>query len=110
MRYKHRINGVNFMSNKNSMLKLLAITLFSFVLSACGGAESTKSGQNLLTCDVPMVPNASGDACIAPEPIQCPVPTVPDAKNESCVVGVDPNAPAPVFFPSESQALSLIHI
>ena len=105
MRYKHRINGVNFMSNKNSMLKLLAITLFSFVLSACGGAESTKSGQNLLTCDVPMVPNASGDACIAPEPIQCPVPTVPDAKNESCVVGVDPNAPAPVFFPSESQAV-----
>ena len=93
------------MFNKNSMLQLLAITLISFILSACGGSETTKSGQQLLTCDVPLVPNATGDSCVAPEPIQCPVPTVPDAKNESCVVGVDPNAPAPIFFPSANQAV-----
>ena len=105
MRYKQRVNGVSFMFNQNSMLQLLAIALLSFILSACGGSETTKSGQKLLTCDVPMVPNAAGDTCVAPEPIQCPVPTVPDAKNESCVVGVDPNAPAPTFFPSDNQAV-----
>lgn len=87
------------------MLRLLAITFITIVLSACGGSDSTKSGTTLLTCDVPMVPDASGSTCVAPEPIQCPVPTVPDALNESCVVGVDPDAPAPEFFPSDTQAV-----
>jgi len=87
------------------MLRLLAITFISLVLSACGGSDSTKSGELLLTCDVPMVPDATGTSCVAPEPIQCPAPTVPDALNESCVVGVDPNAPAPVFFPDSNQAV-----
>ena len=93
------------MFNKNSMLRLIAITFISLILSACGGSDSTKAGTTLLTCDVPMVPDAAGTTCIAPEPIQCPVPTVPDALNESCVVGVDPDAPAPEFFPNETQAV-----
>ena len=93
------------MLNKNSMLRLLAIAFITITLSACGGSGSTEPGTKLLTCDVPMVPDATGTECVAPEPIQCPVPTVPDALNESCVVGVDPNAPAPTFFPSENQAV-----
>lgn len=93
------------MFNKNSMLRLIAITFISLILSACGGSDSTKPGTTLLTCDVPMVPDAAGATCVAPEPIQCPVPTVPDALNESCVVGVDPDAPAPEFFPNDTQAV-----
>ena len=93
------------MFSQVSWLKLLSIAFFTIFLSACGGSDSTKSGQELLTCDVPMVPDAAGATCVAPEPIQCPAPTVPDALNESCVVGVDPNAPAPVFFPAADQAV-----
>lgn len=93
------------MFSQISWLKLLSIAFFTLFLSACGGSDSTKSGQALLTCDVPMVPDAAGATCVAPEPIQCPAPTVPDALNESCVVGVDPNAPAPVFFPADNQAV-----
>ena len=93
------------MFKKNSMLQLLAITFITVILSACGGSDSTESGKTLLACNVPMVPDATGASCVAPEPIQCPVPTVPDALNESCVVGVDPNAPAPTFFPSANQAV-----
>ena len=93
------------MFNKNSMLQLLAITLIAVFLSACGGSDSTESGKTLLACNVPMVPDVTGASCVAPEPIQCPVPTVPDALNESCVVGVDPDAPAPEFFPNDTQAV-----
>ena len=93
------------MFKKNSMLRLLAVTFITIILSACGGSSSTESGQTLLTCNVPMVPDAAGATCIAPEPMQCPGITVPDALNESCVAGVDPNAPAPTFFPSANQAV-----
>ena len=86
------------------IIKLLAILLVMSVLSACGGS-SVEKGEVLLTCDVPMVPDAAGTSCVAPKPIQCPAPTVPDALNESCVVGVDPNAPAPLVFPAENEAV-----
>ena len=78
--------------------------LVSLVLTACGGSAVEK-GEVLLTCDVPMIPDATGTSCVAPPPIQCPAPTVPDALNESCVVGVDPNAPAPLVFPAEDEAI-----
>jgi pullulanase len=78
--------------------------MVTITLASCGGSE-VKSGQTLLTCDVPMVPDVTGTSCVAPEPIQCAAPTVPDALNEKCVVGVDPNAPAPVYFPAEDEAV-----
>ncbi|WP_440877006.1 pullulanase-type alpha-1,6-glucosidase [Thalassotalea sp. PLHSN55] len=88
------------------MIKLFIVTLFTLMVSACGGgSDSGEDGQVLLTCDVPMVPNAAGTSCVAPEPIQCAAPTVPDALNETCIVGADPNAPDPEFFPSERQAV-----
>ena len=94
------------MLNQYSLIRLMAVALFSLVLSACGGgSDATEPGQVLLSCDVPMVPDAAGASCIAPEPIQCAAPTVPDALNESCIVGVDPEAAIPVFFPAENQAV-----
>ncbi|WP_017446651.1 alpha-1,6-glucosidase domain-containing protein [Gayadomonas joobiniege] len=81
-------------------------TLISLSLAGCGGAgNDTESGQVLLSCENPQVPNAAGDACVDPEPIFCPVPTVPDEKNESCVAGVDPTAPDPVYFPKDNEAV-----
>ena len=90
----------------NSLIKFTAPVLIGAALSACGGgSDSSSPGETLLTCDVPMVPDAAGTSCVAPEPIQCQAPTVPDALNESCVVGVDPTAPLPEFFPSATQAV-----
>lgn len=87
-------------------LKLALLGLAALTLAACGGGgeDSVDGGTKLLTCNVPQIPNAAGTACIAPPPIKCKAPTVPDAKNETCIVGVDPNAPAPVFFPGAGQA------
>ncbi len=81
------------------------MVLVSFVLTACGGGSTVKAGNTLLTCDVPMVPDALGQSCVAPKPIQCAAPTVPDALNEKCVVGADPNAPAPVYFPAANETV-----
>ncbi len=92
------------MSIIKQSLKLAASALLLLLLSACGG-DSTEQGQVMLTCAVPQIPNQAGTACIDPPPIQCPSPTVPDAMNESCVVGADPNAPDPVIFPNENQAV-----
>lgn len=89
-----------------SLQKLIAMVFLSTVLAACGGgSDSAEPGETLLTCAVPMVPDAAGTSCVAPEPIQCEGITVPDALNESCVVGVDPDAPDPVFFPEANQAV-----
>lgn len=87
-------------------LKLALLGLAALTLAACGGggSDSVEGGTKLLTCNVPQIPNAAGTACIDPPPIKCKAPTVPDAKNETCIVGVDPNAPAPVFFPATTQA------
>ena len=101
---KHTLAST-YREKTSAMVKLFTVALFSLILTACGGSDSTESGQTLLTCDVPMVPDAAGNVCVAPEPIQCDAPTVPDALNETCIVGVNPDAPDPVFFPSENQAV-----
>ncbi|MCH8536413.1 MAG: DUF3372 domain-containing protein [Alkalimonas sp.] len=83
--------------------QLAAAAILLLVLSGCG--DSTEQGQLALTCNVPQIPDATGAMCIDPPPIQCPAPTVPDAMNESCVVGADPDAPEPVIFAGEDQAV-----
>ncbi len=93
------------MFSQKSVLRIIVLAFLSIVLSACGGSGSAEPGKVLLSCDVPMVSDAAGTSCVAPEPIVCPAPTVPDALNESCVVGIDPNAPDPVIFPGDNQAL-----
>jgi pullulanase len=92
------------MFSTTNIMKLVFAALVSVMLSACGGGSVDKGGT-LLTCDVPMIPDASGTTCVAPPPIECAPPTVPDALNEKCVVGVDPNAPAPVYFPAADEAV-----
>lgn len=93
------------MLKRKIMLQLLTAGLMLLGLAGCGGGESIEPGKQLLTCNVPQVPNAAGTACVAPVPIKCPAPTVPDARNESCVIGVDPTAPAPSVFPAANQAV-----
>ena len=93
------------MFSQKSVLRIIVLAFLSIVLSACGGSGSAEPGKVLISCDVPMVSDAAGTSCVAPEPIVCPAPTVPDALNESCVVGIDPNAPDPVIFPGDNQAL-----
>lgn len=88
-----------------TMLKVSALLLLASGLFACGGSADVESGQELLSCSVPQVPNADGTACVDPEPIECAVPTVPDELNESCVVGADPNAPDPIVKPTDNQAI-----
>ncbi|QQX78937.1 pullulanase-type alpha-1,6-glucosidase [Shewanella sp. KX20019] len=85
-------------------ITLLALAISAASLAGCGG-DSSEPGAVLLTCNVPMVPDAAGTRCVAPEPISCPAPTVPDDNNEQCVVGADPTLPAPVFTPAADQSV-----
>ena len=101
MRNKKRFNSIPL--NLKKMLRLSALALTVSVLAGCG--DSTEPGEVLLTCIVPLIPNATGSACIDPPPISCPTGTFPDANNESCVSGRDPNAPDPVVFAGENQAV-----
>ncbi|ATG76244.1 alpha-1,6-glucosidase domain-containing protein [Pseudoalteromonas sp. 1_2015MBL_MicDiv] len=82
---------------------LVALNLM--LLVGCGSGDDVKSGQVLLTCNVPQVPNETGTQCVDPEPIECAAPTVPDEKNESCIVGADPTLPDPVVFPGDNEAI-----
>ena len=88
-----------------TMSKYLLITLALMLLAACGGTDDVESGEPLLTCNVPQVPNEAGTQCVDPEPISCPAPTIPDENNESCVVGADPTLPDPVVFAGEGEAV-----
>ena len=88
-----------------SSFKLLVIATLLSLLAACGGSSNGASGEVLLTCSVPLIPNEAGTECVAPPPINCPPPTVPDENNESCVVGADPSLPDPTVFPGENQAV-----
>jgi predicted small secreted protein len=94
------------MFNLRKVFGIFAIVLSALVLSACGGGSDIESGTNqLLTCDVPNVPDSTGTSCVPPPPIVCPPPTVPNETNDACVVGADPTLPPPVFFPAEDQAV-----
>lgn len=88
-----------------TMSKYLLIALGLMILAGCGGTDKVESGQQLLTCNVPQVPNEAGSQCVDPEPITCAAPTVPDDKNESCVVGADPTLPDPIVFAGEGEAV-----
>ena len=86
-------------------LGFAAVLLTTLGLTGCGGGSDIESGEVLLACTAPQVPNATGTTCVAPPPIQCAPPTVPDEANENCVVGANPDLPDPSFFPSETQAV-----
>lgn len=58
----------------SNLIKLSALALSMTLLSACGGSDSSEPGKVLLTCDVPMVPDATGTSCVAPTPISCKAP------------------------------------
>ncbi len=88
-------------SNK---IKLLGAISVAFALTACGGSD-VDSGDNLLTCEIPLIPDSTGTSCVDPVPIQCPAPTVPDALNEACVVGYNENLPMPAVVPGELEAV-----
>ena len=93
------------MSTTKKMLQLGSLLLAAQLLSACGGADSTAPGEVLLSCDVPLIPDAGGTSCVSPPPIFCPAPQVPTANNESCEIGENPNAPAPVVMAGVDEAV-----
>ncbi|QSX41131.1 alpha-1,6-glucosidase domain-containing protein [Shewanella cyperi] len=88
----------------SNLARLSALVLGASLLWGCG-SDSSEPGQVLLTCDVPMVPDASGTQCVAPPPKVCQAPTFPDAKNENCIVGYNPELPDPVVFAGKNQAV-----
>ncbi|WP_394129037.1 alpha-1,6-glucosidase domain-containing protein [Shewanella maritima] len=92
------------MQRISSGLKLSVLSAAALLLSGCGGSSS-ESGEVLLTCDVPNVPNAAGTECVPPPPLNCPAPKFPDAKNESCIVGYNPELPEPVVYAGANQAV-----
>lgn len=93
------------MTTTIKLLKLAALALAAHLLAACGGGDSTKPGEVLLTCNVPQIPDAAGKECIDPPPIKCKKPSFPSANNESCIIGYDPDAPAPVVMAGANQAV-----
>ena len=93
------------MTTTIKLLKLSALALAAHMLAACGGGDSTKPGEVLLTCNVPQIPNAAGTECVAPPPIKCKKPSFPSANNESCIIGYDPDAPDPVVMAAANQAV-----
>ena len=92
------------MMRLSRIMQLTAVAISVGALSGCGG-DSSEPGQVLLTCDVPMVPDAMGTSCVAPPPISCKAPKFPDANNESCIVGYNPELPLPVATPTADQAV-----
>ena len=93
------------MLTKIRLWRVFALVLSALFLAGCGGSDVESGSNDLLTCDLPEVPNSTGTACEPPPPIECDPPTVPNETNDACVVGVDPTLPLPVFFPSENQAV-----
>lgn len=86
---------------------ILAMVVSLLGLAACDNklAGEVKSGSELLSCDLPLIPNSAGTACVEPPAIDCPAPLVPNASNTECVIGLDPNAPAPMVFAGDNQAI-----
>ncbi|MFC3095507.1 pullulanase-type alpha-1,6-glucosidase [Alteromonas sediminis] len=93
------------MFNRTRASSLFALMLTALVIAGCGGSSIESGTNDLLTCNAPNVPDASGTSCVPPPPIQCTPPTVPNATNDACVVGADPTLPDPIVFPSEDQAV-----
>ncbi len=89
--------------------KLLLASLLTllFTLTGCENPVSgdVLSGGQLLSCDLPLVPNASGTECVEPPPLDCEAPTVPNETNDACVIGLDPSLPRPTVFPQDDEAV-----
>lgn len=94
------------MKNSLLLIKLAVLAATSMVLASCGGAGSdTAPAQQLLSCNVPQVPNSQGTACVDPKPLKCPAPQFPDANNEKCIIGYNPKLPEPVLYAGANQAV-----
>jgi len=91
------------MLSYSKIINFMAFLALVFMLG-CGG-ESVEKGEELFTCDAPLIVNPTGNACIEPEPIECPAPTIPNEFNDACEVGFDPNLPMPSVIPTEFQTV-----
>ncbi|HCS81018.1 MAG TPA: DUF3372 domain-containing protein, partial [Alteromonas macleodii] len=95
----------NSMFTKKRVVRAALLVVGAYTLAGCGGSGVESGTNDLLTCEVPNVPNSTGTACEPPPPIQCDAPLVPNEANDACEAGADPSLPAPVFTPSSNQAV-----
>jgi pullulanase len=93
------------MFKQTRTIGIVLLMLSAILVAGCGGSDIQSGSNDLLTCDVPNVPNAAGTMCVAPPPFECAPPTVANASNDGCVVGADPSAPDPVAKPEADQAV-----
>ena len=93
------------MFKRTKTVSLIVLMFSVIMLAGCGGSAVESGSNELLTCNVPMVPNAAGTMCVAPPPFNCSPPAVPNETNDACIVGADPTAPAPSVTPGQNQAV-----
>jgi pullulanase len=97
------------MFSVSKIMSKYAFVLVSLLLTACGGGgvsgTDTAPGQKLLTCNAPLVINATGDACVEPAPISCPAGQEPNEYNDGCVPFVDETLPPPAVSAGANQAI-----
>ena len=74
------------------------------IMSGCGG-DSVESGEELLSCTLPLIPNAEGSSCVEPPAFQCDAPLFPNELNNACISGYNPNEPDPIVFAGENEAI-----
>ena len=72
------------------VVRAALLVVGAYTLAGCGGSGVESGTNDLLTCEVPNVPNSTGTACEPPPPIQCDAPLVPNEANDACEAGADP--------------------
>lgn len=84
---------------------MMALLLSIFTIACGGGSDSVDMGENLLTCNAPLIINDAGTACVDRPALSCPAPLVANDDNTACVVGANPDLPDPIVFAGENQAI-----
>ena len=103
---KKQNTGAKSMLGLKQLPSLMMALLISIFTIACGGgSDSVDMGENLLTCNAPLIINDAGTACVDRPALSCPAPLVANDDNTACVVGANPDLPDPIVFAGENQAI-----
>ncbi|MBV1909287.1 MAG: DUF3372 domain-containing protein [Kangiellaceae bacterium] len=95
----------------NSLTKKLTHSfiyiLFPLVLASLAGCgtDSVESGEELLFCSLPLIPDAAGTSCVSPPALVCTAPLFPNELNNECISGYNPNEPDPSVTAGDNEAI-----